>query len=51
MNPQIYALKIKLNSMKDDLLSKSNWTWAELSEQQAKIRALKTKITKLENSR
>jgi hypothetical protein len=51
MNPQIYALKIKLNAMKDDLLSKANWKWAELVEQQAKIRALKTKITKMESSR
>jgi polyhydroxyalkanoate synthesis regulator phasin len=48
---QIHALKTKLTGMRDDLLSKQNWTWAELSEQQAKIRALKSKITKLENAR
>jgi hypothetical protein len=45
---QIHALKTKLNAMRDDLLSKPSWTWAELNEQQARIRALKTKITKME---
>jgi len=53
MNPQIYALKTKLAGMRDDLY---NLVFSEaptliIVEQQAKIRALKTKITKLENSR
>lgn len=53
MNPQVYALKIKLNSMRDDL---HNMAFTEmpldaLVSQSAKIRALKTKITKMENSR
>jgi hypothetical protein len=51
MNTQIYALKIKLNAMSNDLLTKPGWKWSELVEQQAKIRALKTKITKMENAR
>jgi hypothetical protein len=52
MNPQIYALKIKLNSMKDDLhnMAFSEMPLDALVAQSAKIRALKTKITKMENS-
>ena len=53
MNPQIYALKTKLAAMRDDL---HNLVFSEaptliIVEQQAKIRALKTKITKMENAR
>lgn len=53
MNPQIYALKIKLNAMKDDLHSMafSEFPLDALVAQSNKIRALKAKITKLENSR
>ena len=52
MNPQIYALKIKLNSMKDDLhnMAFSEMPLDALVAQSAKIRALKGKITKLEHS-
>jgi hypothetical protein len=53
MTAQIYALKIKLNSMKDDLhnMAFSEMPLNALVAQSAKIRALKTKITKMENSR
>jgi hypothetical protein len=53
MNPQIYALKIKLNAMKDDLhnMAFSEYPLDALVAQSNKIRALKSKITKLENAR
>ena len=52
MNPQIYALKLKLNAMRDDLhnMAFSEYPLDALVAQSAKIRALKGKITKLENS-
>lgn len=52
MKAQIYALKIKLNAMRDDLhnMAFSEMPLDALVAQSAKIRALKTKITKLENS-
>jgi hypothetical protein len=53
MNPQVYALKIKLNSMKDDLhnMAFSEMPLDALVAQSNKIRALKTKITKMENGK
>ncbi len=53
MNPQIYALKIKLNAMKDDLhnMAFSEFPLDALVAQSNKIRALKAKITKMENAR
>jgi len=48
---QIHALKTKLAGMRDDLYTLV-WSEADQSivvQQQAKIRALKTKITRLEN--
>jgi len=53
MKSQIHELKIKLNAMKDDLhnMAFSEYPLDALVAQSNKIRALKTKITKLENSR
>ena len=50
---QIAALKIKLHSMKDDLhnMAFSEYPLDALVAQSNKIRALKAKITKLENAR
>jgi hypothetical protein len=50
---QIHALKTKLNAMKDDLhnMAFSEYPLDALVAQSNKIRALKTKITKLENAR
>jgi hypothetical protein len=50
---QIHALKTKLAGMRDDLhtLVFSEAPTVTIVGQQAKIRALKTKITKMENSR
>lgn len=50
---QIYALKTKLAAMRDDLY---NMVWSEADQavvvaHQSKIRALKTKITRMENAR
>jgi hypothetical protein len=53
MNSQIYALKIKLNAMKDDLhnMAFSEYPLDALVAQSNKIRALKSRITKMENAR
>jgi hypothetical protein len=50
---QIHALKTKLSGMRDDLhnLVFSEAHTVTIVGQQAKIRALKSKITKLENAR
>ncbi len=50
---QIHALKTKLAGMRDDLhtLVFSEAPTVTIVEQQAKIRALKSKITKMENAR
>ncbi len=49
---QIHALRVKLNAMREDLY---NMVFSEVDQsiavaQQAKIRALKAKITRLENA-
>jgi hypothetical protein len=50
---QLHALRVKLNAMREDLY---NMVFSEVDQavavaQQAKIRSLKSKITRLENSR
>jgi len=50
---QIHALKTKLASMREDLY---NMVWSEIDQaivvaHQAKIRALKAKVTRMENAR
>ena len=50
---QIHALKTKLAAMRDDLY---NMVWSEVDQavvvaHQAKIRAIKSKVTRMENAR
>jgi hypothetical protein len=50
---QLHALRVKLNAMREDLY---NMVFSEVDQavavaQQAKVRSLKSKITRLENAR
>jgi len=48
---QLHALRVKLNDLNAQMSARRTWAWTELVAQQAKIRSIKTKITRLENSR